>query len=148
MTARRSSCSFASKHVSTTIKELFSVRSMPKCYKQNNYMNLALLFGGVSQIGTIKYAHESRGTELWEMLRWRWPAKKLETTDPTSRQRGRPTSTNRQLSKNNEREKGRNWSLVPDGCLTPRQTGRLTVGRSITLTLWLLSEYLSCVEAC
>jgi hypothetical protein len=26
---------------------------------------------------------------------------KLETTDPTSRQRGRLTSTNRQLSKNN-----------------------------------------------
>jgi hypothetical protein len=27
--------------------------------------------------------------------------KKLKTTDPTSRQRGRPTSTNPQLSKNN-----------------------------------------------
>jgi hypothetical protein len=26
---------------------------------------------------------------------------KLKTTDPTSRQRGRPTSTNPQLSKNN-----------------------------------------------
>jgi hypothetical protein len=27
------------------------------------------------------------------------------------------------------------WSWAPDGCLTPRQTGRLTVGRNITLTL-------------
>jgi hypothetical protein len=27
------------------------------------------------------------------------------------------------------------WSWAPDGYLTPRQTGRLTVGRSITLTL-------------
>jgi hypothetical protein len=31
----------------------------------------------------------------------------LKTTDPTSRQRGRPTSTNPQLSKNNQREKGK-----------------------------------------
>jgi hypothetical protein len=29
------------------------------------------------------------------------------------------------------------WSEAPDGCLTPRQTGRLTVGRNITLTLTL-----------
>jgi hypothetical protein len=39
----------------------------------------------------------------------------LKSTDPTSRQRGRPTSTNPQLSKNNEREKEKNWSRVPDG---------------------------------
>jgi hypothetical protein len=31
---------------------------------------------------------------------------KLKTTDPTSRQRGRPISTNPQLSKNNQREGG------------------------------------------
>jgi hypothetical protein len=59
---------------------------------------------------------------------------KLRITDPTSRQRGRLTSTNSQLCKNNYREKGKNWSGVSDGCLTPRQTGRLTVGRNITLT--------------
>jgi hypothetical protein len=59
---------------------------------------------------------------------------KLKSTDPTSRQRGRPTSTNPQLSRNNQREKGKNWSRFPDGCLTPRQTGRLTVDRNITLT--------------
>jgi hypothetical protein len=28
------------------------------------------------------------------------------------------------------------WSWAPDGCLTPRQTGRLTVGRNITWTFW------------
>jgi hypothetical protein len=50
---------------------------------------------------------------------------KLKTTDPTSHQREHPTSTNLQLSKNNQREKGKNWSWVPEGCL----------GRNITLTL-------------
>jgi hypothetical protein len=60
----------------------------------------------------------------------------LKSTDPTSHQRGRPTSTNLQLSKKKkEREKRKNWSRVPDGCLTKRQTGRLTVGGNITLTL-------------
>jgi hypothetical protein len=31
----------------------------------------------------------------------------------------------------------KNWSQVPDGRLTPRQTGRLTAGRNVTLTLTL-----------
>jgi hypothetical protein len=57
---------------------------------------------------------------------------KLKITDPTSRQRGRPTSTNQQLPKNYQRGNGKNRSRIPDGCLTPRQTGRLTVGRTIT----------------
>jgi hypothetical protein len=35
--------------------------------------------------------------------------------------------------KNNQRENGKNWSRVPDGCLTPRRTGRLIV-RSHKLT--------------
>jgi hypothetical protein len=29
----------------------------------------------------------------------------------------------------------KNWSWAPDGCLTPRKTDRLTVGRNITMTL-------------
>jgi hypothetical protein len=35
--------------------------------------------------------------------------------------------------------KGRreNWSRVSDGCLTPRQAGRVTVGRNATLTMTL-----------
>jgi hypothetical protein len=31
-------------------------------------------------------------------------------------------------------------SRVPDGCLTPRRTGRLTVGRNITFTLTLNND--------
>jgi hypothetical protein len=38
------------------------------------------------------------------------------------------------MSKNNQREMGKNWSRVLDGCLTPRKTGRLTVSRNVTLT--------------
>jgi hypothetical protein len=37
--------------------------------------NLALQFGRVSKIETIKYAHESRGTQIGERLRWRCTAK-------------------------------------------------------------------------
>jgi hypothetical protein len=47
------------------------------------------------------YLVESRRAQIWERLRWRCPAK---TENPSFRQRGRPTSTNLQLSKNNERE--------------------------------------------
>jgi hypothetical protein len=50
----------------------------------NKYRNLALHVGGVSKIETIKYAHESRGTEIGERLRWR-SQQKVESTDPTSR---------------------------------------------------------------
>jgi hypothetical protein len=40
--------------------------------------------------------------------------------------------------KNNQRQNGKNCSRVPDECLIPRRTGRLTVGRNVTLTLiWL-----------
>jgi hypothetical protein len=39
---------------------------------------------------------------------------KLNTTDPTPHQRGRPTSTNLQLPKNNQTEKAKHWSRVPD----------------------------------
>jgi hypothetical protein len=32
------------------------------------------------------------------------------------------------------------WPWAPDGCLKPRQTGRLTVGRNITLTMTLVRQ--------
>jgi hypothetical protein len=41
--------------------------------------------------------------------------------------------TKTQLSEENFKEK-ENWSWVPDGRLTPRLTGRLTVGRNVTST--------------
>jgi hypothetical protein len=47
---------------------------------------------------------------------------------------GAPHQQTRKCLKNNQRENGKNWSRVPDECLTPRQTGRLTVGRNVTLT--------------
>jgi hypothetical protein len=56
----------------------------------------------------------------------------LQTTDASSRQRERPTSTNPQLSASNQ-----DLPQAPDWCFIQRQTGRLTVGRNITLTLTL-----------
>jgi hypothetical protein len=38
-------------------------------------MNLALQVRGVSKIEAIKYAHESRGTQMWERLHLPCPAK-------------------------------------------------------------------------
>jgi hypothetical protein len=55
-------------------------------------------------------------------------------TDPSSRQRGRYKITNPQLSKDNFKEKEKSVTGLYGG-LTPRQTGRLTVGHKITLTL-------------
>jgi hypothetical protein len=71
-------------------------------------------------------------------ITWNWTCvTALQITDLSSRQRGRPTSINQQLSKNNPREKGKYWLRVPDGCLAPGRTGRLTVGRNINLALTL-----------
>jgi hypothetical protein len=42
--------------------------------------------------------------------------KDLKSTDPTSCQRGHPTSTNLKLSKKNLRDNGNNWLWGPDGC--------------------------------
>jgi hypothetical protein len=52
-----------------------------------------------------------------------------EVSDPSSRQTGRPTSTKPELSKSNK-----NLVLGLWWGLRPRQTGRLTVGRNVTLT--------------
>jgi hypothetical protein len=55
----------------------------------------------------------------------------LKTTDPTSRQRKFPTSLNQKPFKVIQ-ERKKNWPRVRKGSLTPRQTGRLTIGQSIT----------------
>jgi hypothetical protein len=70
---------------------------------RNKYRNLALQVGGVSKIelnilmspSGFKFEKGCTGDAR----------QKLKTTHTTSRQRGRPTSTNPQLSKNNLREK-------------------------------------------
>jgi hypothetical protein len=87
-----------------------------------------------------RVVYRSLRSSLWLLLlECTAIASQLKITDPTSRQRGRPTSTNPQLYQNNQREKEKNLSRVPDVCLIQRQTGRLTVGRNITLTLTLTS---------
>jgi hypothetical protein len=40
----------------------------------------------------VKYGHESQGTRTRERLRWRGQHH-IQKTDPSSRQRGRPTKT-------------------------------------------------------
>jgi hypothetical protein len=52
-----------------------------------------------------------------------------QVTDVPSRQRECPVTRNPQMSDNNK-----NLVKAPNGCLTPRQTGRLTVSRNITST--------------
>jgi hypothetical protein len=54
----------------------------------------------------------------------------LQTADPSSRQRGRPKSTNPQLSDNNK-----DLVVSPRWVFIPKQTGRLPVGRNIRLRL-------------
>jgi hypothetical protein len=48
----------------------------------------------------------------------------------------RPNLSSVRALQNNKPE---NWSRVPDGCLTPGRTGRLTVGRNLTSTsIWVV----------
>jgi hypothetical protein len=101
---------------------------VPGGYK---YGDLALQVGRVSRIGAIKYGPESRGTALASTS----SNSKLYTR-PLVREDYIITNhkiTNRQLSKENFEEKEK---LVAgqDGCLTPRRTGRLIVGRKLTST--------------
>jgi hypothetical protein len=87
-------------------------------------------------------AHESRGIKTERDCAGD-AQQQLKSTDPTSRQRGRPASTNPQMSENTLRKKEKTLSRVPDGNLTPRQTGRLAVGRNITLSLTLALSWVS-----
>jgi hypothetical protein len=50
---------------------------------------------------TVKYGHESHETRTRKGLLWR-DQQQLYTTDPSSRQREHPTSTNPQLSNSNK----------------------------------------------
>jgi hypothetical protein len=77
------------------LEAVLSIQSVPRIYNEDTswvtggtQYNWATLFmgkintgtwpsrlGGVSKIETIKYVHESNGTQIWERLRWRCPAK-------------------------------------------------------------------------
>jgi hypothetical protein len=93
---------------------------VPGGYK---YGDLAPQVGGISRTGTIKYCLESRGTALARTS----SNSKLQTR-PLVRKGVTKQQTRNCLMKISRRNK--NWSRVPDGCLIPRRTGRLTVGRN------------------
>jgi hypothetical protein len=95
------------------------------------YRNLALQVEGVSKIETLNYGHQSRRTQNRERLRWRGPATTENYRPDLSSERA-PHICKPVIKNNFKKEKI--WSRVPHGYLTPRQTGRLTVGRNITLT--------------
>jgi hypothetical protein len=95
---------------------------VPEGYK---YGDLALQVGGSLKKWDNNMVLRPAG------LRWRGPAATLNYRPVLSSERRLYKITNPQLSKENFTEKDK-MAAVPDGCLTPRRTGRLTVGRNIT----------------
>jgi hypothetical protein len=65
-------------------------------------------------------------------LRWREPVAKVNYGPVLWSERALRNNKPTTVKKISRRKK--NWSRVPDGCLTPRRTGRLTVGRKLTST--------------
>jgi hypothetical protein len=85
---------------------------------------------------------KNRDTKIWSWVPWDSGLKgavltmsdknwKLQTRLLV--REGAPHQHLRKCLKIIKERKEKNWSRVPDGCLTPRQTGRLTVGRNVTL---------------
>jgi hypothetical protein len=97
------------------------------------YGDLAFQVEGVSRIGTIEYGLEPRGTQTRAGLRWREPTATVNYRPVLSSERALQTNKPETCLKKISRRK-KNWSRVPDRCLTPRRTGQLTVGRNVTLT--------------
>jgi hypothetical protein len=79
---------------------------------------------------TVTCGQESRGTGTREWLRWRGPAAIVKDRPVLSSER-EPHINKPQLTEI------KIWSWAPDGCLTPRQIGWLTVVRNITLNMTL-----------
>jgi hypothetical protein len=77
--------------------------------------------GGVSD-ETVKYGREFCGTWTQE---WLQLYSKLQTRPLVGEGATNQETSNRQTEK-------KIWSWAPDGSPTPRQTGRLTVGRKLT----------------
>jgi hypothetical protein len=61
-------------------------------------------------------------------MRWRGPATRVNYR-PVLLQNNKSATVIKKMSR-----RKKNWSRVPDGGLTPRLTGRLTVGRNVTST--------------
>jgi hypothetical protein len=104
------------KRASTAIKLLletvFSIRFVQNGYKKgigatssdprveagSNTSTVTLRVVGGDENGslkseTVKYGRESQGIPTKERLRWQRPAAYIYKTDPSSRQRARPTRT-------------------------------------------------------
>jgi hypothetical protein len=132
------------------MEAVFSARPVPGYVKRISFQcpggggayNRATLFLG--EINTGIWPSRLGESQIWNCKIWPWFPRdsnprmtvlaktrsncKLQTR-PVVRQRAphQPTRNSLTVTKI--------WSWAQDGCLTPRQTGRLDVGRNITLTL-------------
>jgi hypothetical protein len=91
---------------------------------------------------SVTVSNRQRLDRAW--LRWRGPAATVNYRTALSSERALQNNTRNGLKKILRRKK--NCSRVPDGGLTPRLTGRLTVGRNVTSTS--TSTSLLCRHAC
>jgi hypothetical protein len=78
-------------------------------------LRVVVLEEGSLESETVKYGSESHGTRTREWLRWRRPASSLVRESASHKQTHKCVTVIKI------------WSYAPDECLTPRQTGRLTV---------------------
>jgi hypothetical protein len=99
----------------------------------SKYGGLALQVGGVSD-ETVKYDREFCGTSAQEWLLWQGPEATYSNLQnrPLVREGATKLQTRNCLKEISRRKKKR--SQVPDGRLTPGQTGWLTVSRKLTAT--------------
>jgi hypothetical protein len=101
----------------------------------SNTSTVTLRVVGGDEKGSLKYETvkddlKSQGTRTRERLRWQGPAAHTKDRSDLSSERApykNKTVTVTQVIKI--------WSLAPDGCFVPKETGRLTVGRNISLAL-------------
>jgi hypothetical protein len=94
------------------------------------YGDMALQVVGVSN-ETVKYGREFCWTSTRERLFWQGPEAIVQVNY-------RPVFSSEKVPHIKKpaivRQKTKIWSWAPDGFPTPRQTGRLTVGRKLTST--------------
>jgi hypothetical protein len=93
----------------------------------HKYRDLALQVGGVSN-ETVKYGHEFCGTSTQESLLWQGPEAIVQVNYRTILLSERVPH----FKKPAIVRKKKIWSWAPDGSLTPRQTGQLTVSHKLT----------------
>jgi hypothetical protein len=97
----------------------------------NEYRNLALGVGEVSTLRPQNMVMSPTGLRPEKDCAGE-ASQQLLSTDSSFRQGGCLTSRYPQIYKDNDNKE--TWSRAPDAFLTTKQTGRLTVGRNITLS--------------